>query len=279
MLTTHRPRYDLAREPSTPERTASLRHPTHPTHTSSQPLRILLAILLLPALTLAQETPKPKAPKEKTRTVPKKPVPPFDIAIVGPALAGNAEAMQLLRAQPPSVFPQMKSNVEGASPEAQRRVTGLIRHWVVRAIDQSLIEEAGLIYHGQFAALKPLGPRGARELLQILKQEDAAPEKRRRASIAIGDIGDRSLVPELQKIMDDFLSEDWVIDITGYLMARLGDRTHVDARIADAQKSTGFPPTPRYLPTLIAAHTELAQLYYRTEDYETAIEHYRKKLE
>ena len=236
----------------------------------------------------APETPDPQTPHDVPAAVDRAEVDPADDeetpkpllekALLDQALAGDEGAVTQLRNMPPSVYPQVVALLGDPTPQQQKQVGDLIRHWIDSALEYSMKEEGGLIYHGQFAALKPLGARGARELLAVLRQEDDLPEKRRRASIAIGDIGDRTLLPELQKIMDDFLTEEWVIDATGYLMARLGDRRYVDERIEAANEGTQLPATPRYLPTLIAAHTELAQLNYRTGEYEKAIEHYRTKL-
>ena len=210
---------------------------------------------------------------------PPEPVEPLEVQASRHAaawLAGDESARGRLQKLGPAVLPKIESLFTKESDAT--RLEGLARSWVREALDRAMRDQAGLIYHGQFAALKPLGHRGATVLLQIFRDEDERRELRRRAAMAMGDIGDRSILPRLRETMADFLSEGWVQQDAGFLMARLGDRSFVDRRIADAKEVAVRPATTANLPVLVAAHTTLAEVYYRTGDYDGAIKHYRQKM-
>lgn len=197
-------------------------------------------------------------------------------ALAEAAMKGDGTATEALLALGPRVLPSIEKLVIAGN--AEKQLDEWVARWANTALDVSLRDEPGLIYHGQFRALVPLGARGSRALLVVLKNEDEPRNRRSRAAIAMGDIGDRSALPALRLITDDFLTETWLEEDVGYLMARLGDRAYVDRRLAAASEIVKLDATLGNLPLVLAAHTELAQIYYRTESYGEAIKHYQQKL-
>ncbi|MCI0652218.1 MAG: tetratricopeptide repeat protein, partial [Planctomycetes bacterium] len=190
-------------------------------------------------------------------------------------IAGDAAAAAELRAAGAGGIGEVRDLFSGDQKRAafESLVASIVRDEIARAVR----DEPGLIYHGQFAHLEPLGAEGVKALLQAFKDEDAPRDHRSRAAVALGDMGDASIIGELAAITKDMLTERWVELEAGYLMARLGDRSYVDPYIRAQQQIAAATPAPGNLSEIVFALTELAEVYYRIGDYAMAIFNYEKK--
>lgn len=214
---------------------------------------------------------------------PAEPMPAVSVAELGDRyLAGDAEAGVALCVRGPAVVGELRQKFRDAqrSPLLVELAEAIARTTLRRA----LAEEGTLIYYGQFEELRPLGDEGGFALLNVVRDEDAQRVIRVRAALAVGDVTpalsdgtQAQLRKQLQALIDDFLTEEWCALEAGYLLARLGDRSFVDGRIAEYSKVAGQEPTLARVPEIIGAQTELAEVHYRIADYANAVKHYRQK--
>lgn len=197
-------------------------------------------------------------------------------------VAGDDTAASELTALGPDVVPAVRGVlVEGGR---DRLLSELIEAITRSELARSVERESSLIYYGQFDRLTVLGEEAGLAFRKILADEDAPREVRTRASIALGDI--RSVFSaavlervqgELRSLARDFLTEPWCAIEASYLLARLGDRSLVQGQIEANQEIAAQTPTPANLPEIVGAHTDLAEVFYRIQDYAAAIKHYQQK--
>ena len=186
---------------------------------------------------------------------------------------GDAEAREALAKEGVAIVPRLSPHFAPATPEVRSVIESILR----REIRRSLDEEGAVRYQGQFAHLRPRGDRGAEILLDMFGNEDETNDTRNRAATALGDLGGPAQVEALEKIADDFLAEAWVEREAVFLLARFGNRTRVEKRLAALQKIADQPPLEATIPSILAAHGDLAEVHYRITDYKKAIHHYNKK--
>ncbi|MCA8960141.1 MAG: hypothetical protein KDC38_06490 [Planctomycetes bacterium] len=202
--------------------------------------------------------------------------------------------------QAPSSLPDLVRETLAGSSEALDRLSGLgvpsilearplfgseesafsryVRRVVELELRRAAADAPGLRFHGQFAHLAAGGPAVAPALLAIFRDDDAEIAERRSAGYALGDLGDKAVAEELQRIADDFLTEPWLEREAVYLLARLGDRRRVQKWIEASQKVTGRELNTTNLSAIIGAHTELGEIYYRIREYGQAMTHHQRKL-
>ena len=190
------------------------------------------------------------------------------------AIQGDAVAERELVQLGPAALPAIR-DLLAEVPVIRDRLTDA---WVREVLEEALREEPDLRYHGQFKSLAVLGDDGGFALLRVFTDEDSPIPIRNRAAGALGDVGGKAHIPELRRVAEDFLTEAWVEREAGYVMARLGDRSLVDRWIETNLRITREPATTANVPAQIGAHTELAEIHYRTGDYASAVTDYRKKL-
>ncbi|MEM7168243.1 MAG: hypothetical protein AAF581_22540 [Planctomycetota bacterium] len=197
-------------------------------------------------------------------------------------LAGDAAAKRALTARGAEVVGELRQQFRAA--ERSPLLVELAEAIAREAIAAAIADAGTLIYYGQFSHLEPLGDEGGFALLAILRDEDAQRALRVRAAMAVGDITTAltddtrgQLRKQLQTLIDDFLTEEWCALEAGYLLARLGDRSFVDERIATYAKIAAQTPTLATVPEIVGAQTELAEVHYRIADYGNAVKHYRQK--
>jgi len=195
-------------------------------------------------------------------------------ALVRACVAGDASAEERLRAQGPPIVPRVRPLLGEEGAPALRR---LVREIARDALRRSIEREGSVRYRGQFASLAPLGPEGAEVLLEIFSDEDALLDERNRAATALGDIGGPAQATALRRLADDFLVEEWVEREARFLLARFGDRSLVDPLLAELRQIAARELTAATLPAILTAHGELAEIHYRIDEYDLAVEHYRKK--
>ena len=205
-----------------------------------------------------------------------------ELARLVPLLESDREsAVAALAPYGPPVVAQVRaalSERNGAPPTLEHvGFRALIDRVARGALRRAEEEEGSVRYHGQFAALAPLGEEGADLLLEIFASEDETISTRRTAGTALGDIGGPAQVPALEKIADDFLTELWVQEETIFLLARFGERTRIDKKIDELEEVVSNLPTAATLPAILNAHGELARMRYRTGDFDAAVRHYRAK--
>lgn len=235
---------------------------------------LLLALFSLsPGPALRADDPVPAAPAPAVPAVP----PIADEAL--PALvtafaAGDAAAEETLRAQGPAIVPRVRPLLGEEGLPALRR---LVRSIARDALRRSQAEEGAVRYRGQFASLAALGPEGAEALLEIFADEDAPLDERNRASTALGDVGGPAQAPALRRLADDFLAEEWVEREAKFLLARFGDSSAVDELLAEQRAIAAKELSAATLPSILTAHGALAEIHYRIEQYDRAVEHYLKK--
>ncbi|MGE3164534.1 MAG: hypothetical protein AB7O52_06495 [Planctomycetota bacterium] len=245
-------------------------------------LRALATASLLPALTTicgaqpASST--PPAPRAQNAPV----EPAHALAVAGRWIGGDAGAAAELTRLGPAVVPIVRGLLVESGKE--RLLAELVGALARAELERSIREESSLIYYGQFDSLTVLGEEAGLAMLAILTDEDAVRELRTRASIALGDLRGVMTEPTLQRLQGelralarDFLTEPWCAVEASYLLARLGDRSLVQSQIESNLAIVGQPPTPANLPEIIGAHTDLAEVYYRIQDYASAIKHYQLK--
>lgn len=204
--------------------------------------------------------------------------PPIDDArltdLAAQLLAGDEGAATLLRGQGPAIVPRLRPHVDDTTAAPFRE---LVRMIAVDAIRRSIVEEGGVRFRGQFAALRDLGPEGAEEVLELFADEDTVFDVRTRAATALGDIGGPEQVEALKGLADDVLAEAWVEREAIFLLARFGDRTRVEERLNALRRIAEQELTAASLPTILTAHGELAEIHYRIDEFDRAITHYLKK--
>ncbi|MEE8142182.1 MAG: hypothetical protein V3T77_03710 [Planctomycetota bacterium] len=191
-------------------------------------------------------------------------------------LAGESAAERDLLALGPKVVPVIRDQFKGEQGEAALR--RLVLLLVREALERSRRLEPDLRYHGQFRHLEVLGPEGADALLKVFCDDDISIPLRRRAAGALGAMGTKRQLPRLREAVADFLSEAWFEREAGYVMARIGDRSYVDRLLQENLRIAEQAPNLATLPTIVGAHTELSEIYYRIEDYSLTVKHHRMKL-
>lgn len=197
-------------------------------------------------------------------------------------LEGNDDAADVLVAAGPNVVPLIQDVF--VSQDKLLRWGELLERVAQASLQNTIDTQPNLIYYGQFSHLVVLGEHAGMPLLRIFRSEDNARELRVRAGIAMGDLrgqfSEQTILRmrgELRNIIHDFLTEVWCVTEAGYVLARLGDRSHVEKRMRADLEVIAQPPTAGNLTDLIASHTQLAEIHYRTEDYPQAVKHYRQK--
>lgn len=162
---------------------------------------------------------------------------------------------------------------------AKTGLSELALAWVRRRLENSLRDEGGIRYLGQFKELRDLEPYVRDALLKILHDEDLAIDLRMRSAQALGDVSDASILPALRALLDDFLIEEWLEQELGFLLARFGDRSFVEKEITAAEALLAREhPGGAAIPSLLEAHARLAEIYYRTADYSLAARHYEQRI-
>lgn len=207
---------------------------------------------------------------------------PRALAVAKRLVGGDPGALPELRALGPAVVPVIRAElVAGGKVDLLEKLIGQIAR---EHLELAVEKERTLIYYGQFEHLAALGEEAGAVFVRILRDEDLDRELRVRAGIALGDI--RTVLSdavrhrvqgELRAIAKDFLTEVWCVTEAKFLLARLGDRSLVEEPIARNQKIATQTPTAGNLPEIVGAHTELAEIFYRIQEYPAAIKHYQQK--
>lgn len=226
----------------------------------------LLGVALLGGSISAQEPPSaPKKSQPDTAQLE---------AWVRGAITDDAESIAKLVEAGPPVVPRVKPMFGSEVGKFEQ----LVRRLIEAELERIALAAPGLRFHGQYAHLAVTGDAGVDALMAIFLDDDVAVQRRRSAGYALGDIGNDRLVPQLGKVADDFLTEEWLEREAVYLLARFGDRTRVERWIAVHTEITEQELNSRTLTAMLGAHSELAEVFYRIRDYATAVRHHEKKL-
>jgi hypothetical protein len=133
-----------------------------------------------------------------------------------------------------------------------------------RAVEK-LDPDSPLTFSGQFESLKKHGKRAVIGALAVLKNDDANDQHRRWAGDALSDLGDKSVLPELREMADDFLLDDWVQEIACFTMAALGDDSILKQKIQALKEEMREKP---------ANVLKIARMYYRGRQHQKALDIY-----
>jgi len=133
-----------------------------------------------------------------------------------------------------------------------------------RAVEK-LDPESPLTFAGQFESLKTHGKRAVIGALAVLKDDGAKDQHRRWAGDALSDIGDKSVLPELREMADDFLLDDWVQEIACFTMAALGDDSMLKQKIQALREEMRENP---------GVVLRIARMHYRGRQHQKALDIY-----
>jgi len=130
---------------------------------------------------------------------------------------------------------------------------------------EKLDPESPLTFAGQFDSLKKHGKRAVMGTMAVLKDDNAKMQYRRWAGDALSDIGDKSVLPELRVMADDFLLDDEVQEMAAFTMAALGDDSILKQKIETYAKQQREKPEVVF---------RIAHMFYRGRLYRKAIDIY-----
>ncbi len=133
-------------------------------------------------------------------------------------------------------------------------------------------------YRGQFKGFAKMREIAVPELWRLFTDEDETIALRSRAARALSDVQAKEVLDDLPELIDDFLSEEWLVREAEFLAARLGETRYLDQRIALLAKVLEQPLTPANLSTHVAAHEDLAEIYYEISDFSKSVKHTMQKL-
>lgn len=124
-----------------------------------------------------------------------------------------------------------------------------------------------LTYAGQFEPLKKYGKLASEGALLLMKDYDLHTEADRAKSWEIlADLDDKSVLPELRKIAEDFLYADQVQLGAIYSMAALGDPTGIEKKAQEYRDRAKEEPR-----SSLSCHMQIAFIYSHGRMYKKAI--------
>lgn len=157
--------------------------------------------------------------------------------------------------------------------------SALVRFVVEAELAESAADDAGVRFEGQYSRLQQTGEDGVRVLAEMFLDEDRPLEVRRRAGIALTDVDAKSVVPLLRDAANDFLTEEWVRREASYVLARNGDRSVLEKRLARLRDVAKEEVSTANLGQILAAIDELGEIHHRVGEYDAAIrEHEKRRL-
>ncbi len=203
----------------------------------------------------------------------------------------GAEALQAL-----CQHPQLARNAiderlgDDIDAKTRDRLRGLrqrvLQVGLARVIFQRM--ESGLTFSGQWDDLAQFDPQVGQTLMALVRDpqvgvplREGPLENVRKAAFqairegalqAIADLELKDLLPELKKLTEDVLAEDWLIEGAGMTMAELGDRSWLSTRVETLKKSIADHKAD--VPRRYAAYKLLSRYHYRIGEYAQALEFY-----
>jgi tetratricopeptide (TPR) repeat protein len=185
--------------------------------------------------------------------------------------------------------PAKKARDAEADPELKRAfgraVTWIVAREAVGRLEEGL--KTQLNFDGQYDSLEEFGAEAPEALLALIDDEATHPEIRLAACRALADVGDRSLLPRLRALHHDILLYPMLREQMGILLAIFGDTRVLEPQFEKLLRITRQPDPPRQSDPRLRlaalerrhdAYLDLANLYYRTRDYDKAVEFYEAIL-